>query len=285
MNAHPQPIPDNILPGILLIDNDEAALVLLESILEDKYTVFRAMSMKEAFNVLAKEAIQLIVYDIDMSGADGPKFCRQIKSNNEYHHIPLVLLTKRKSLRTKIEVLEIGVDAYIEKTNFSTKYFRAQINSLLINRLRIRKYFASSPLAYVENSSYSKADEAFLKSMNDVIQDNLQNESLDVGLIAQSLNMSRITLYRKMHELSGLTPHKFINTCRLKKVTELLAEGSYKIYEIADMVGLGSQSSLTRIFQKQFNMSPSAYIHSRNEKSVKSNANADSDIMTFLREK
>lgn len=258
------------LPTILLVDDDISSLLSLENLLKDRYAVFKASSLDDVFNLLSTQPIQLIVYDISMSGSDGPEFCRQIKSNEDYQHIPLVLLTKKKSLRTKIEVLEIGVDAYMDKKDFCAQYFRAQLNSLLTNRIRLRKYFASSPLVYVENIAYSKADENFLKSMNDVVLENLHKETLDVGLIAQSLNMSRMSLYRRTNELSGLTPHKIINTLRLKKVAELLEEGNFKLYEIADMVGLGSQSNLTRIFQRQYNMSPSAYILSKNVRSKRS---------------
>ena len=75
--------------------------------------------------------------------------------------------------------------------------------------------------------------------------------------------MLSITLYRKIKAISVLTPLEVINITRLKKAAELLAQGAHKIYEIADMVGFSSQSNFTRSFQKQFNITPTEYAHSK----------------------
>ena len=81
----------------------------------------------------------------------------------------------------------------------------------------------------------------------------------------QMMNMSRITLYRKIKAISVLTPLEVITITRLKKAAEMLAEGTYKIYEIADRVGFSSQSNFTRSFQKQFGITPTEYLNSRQE--------------------
>ena len=79
------------------------------------------------------------------------------------------------------------------------------------------------------------------------------------------MNMSRITLYRKIKAVSDLTPLELINITRLKKAASLLAEGDHKIYEVANMVGFSSQSNFARNFQKQFNMTPTDYMHAKAE--------------------
>ena len=73
------------------------------------------------------------------------------------------------------------------------------------------------------------------------------------------MNMSKPTLYRKIKSISDLTPNELINITRLKRAAELLTEGHYKIYEIAEMVGFGSQTNFGRNFLKQFGMSPTDY--------------------------
>jgi AraC-like DNA-binding protein len=75
------------------------------------------------------------------------------------------------------------------------------------------------------------------------------------------MNMSRPTLYRKIKGISNLTPNELINLSRLKKAAELLAENNYKINEVADMVGYNVPANFSRDFQKQFGMSPSAYVN------------------------
>jgi AraC-like DNA-binding protein len=116
-----------------------------------------------------------------------------------------------------------------------------------------------SPLVHIK-VAYSKADELFLEKVNNTILNNLEDAELDVEKLAKLVNMSRPTLYRKIKSISDLTPNELINITRLKKAAELLVEGNYKIYEIADMTGFGSQTNFGRNFHKQFGMTPTDYL-------------------------
>ena len=245
-------------PVLLLVDDNEDILDFLTEELSEKYTIFRALDGQEALNVLKQEAIQLVVSDVMMDVMDGFELCRQIKTNFEYSHIPVILLTAKNSLQSKIEGLEIGADAYIEKP-FSPEHLQVQIANLLSNRNKIKDYFAKSPLVHIKSMAYSKADEDFLETLNNVIHKNLENTELDVDHLAKIMNMSRPTLYRKIKAISDLTPNELINISRLKKAAELLATTEYKVYEIADMVGYTSQNNFGRSFLKQFGMPPTEY--------------------------
>ena len=245
-------------PIILLVDDNEEILDFISDDLEDKYVVLKAYNGKEALDVLLQEAVQLVVSDIMMPVMDGYELCRTIKSNFEYSHVPIILLTAKNSLQSKIEGLELGADAYIEKP-FSPQYLQVQIANLLANRSKIRDYFASSPLVHIKTMAYSKADESFLEKLNDIIIRNIANIDLDVEHLASYMNMSRPTLYRKIKAISNLTPNELINIARLKKAAELLSEGRYKIYEVSEKVGYSSQTHFGRNFSKQFGMSPSEY--------------------------
>jgi AraC-like DNA-binding protein len=190
---------------------------------------------------------------------DGYELCARIKSNLEYCHIPFVLLSAKNALSSKIEGLELGADAYIEKP-FSPEYLQAQIANLLQNRIKIREYFASSPLMHIKSMANNKADEAFLEKLNEAIYTNIENVNLDVEHLAGYMNISRPTLYRKIKAISNLTPHELINIARLKKAAELLIEGDYRIYEVSEMVGYSSQTHFGRNFLKQFGMTATDYI-------------------------
>src|SRR4029077_7556489 len=119
---------------------------------------------------------------------------------------------------------------------------------------------ASSPLVHIKSMAYSKADELFLEQLTQALYDNLEDTGLDVEKLAQLVKMSRPTLYRKIKSISDLSPNELSNITRLKRATELLLEGQYKIYEVADMVGYGSQTNFGRNFFKQFGMTPSDYL-------------------------
>lgn len=249
-------------PVVLLVDDNDEILEFLERMLRSKYTILKAEDGAEALKILEKEAVQLIISDVMMPVMDGFEFCKKIKSNFEFSHIPVILLTAKNAIQAKVEGLELGADAYIEKP-FSKEYLQAQIASLLNNRNIIREYFANSPLIHIKSMAHSKADELFLETLHDTINKNIEDTDLDVEKLAEIMNMSRITLYRKIKAISVLTPIELINITRLKRAAELLAQGNHRIFEVSYMVGFSSQSNFARNFQKQFNVTPTEYMNSK----------------------
>ncbi|MET0466693.1 MAG: response regulator [Chitinophagaceae bacterium] len=245
-------------PVILLVDDNAEILDFLSEDLSEKYSVLKALNGKEALELLLQEQVHLLISDIMMPVMDGYQLCRNVKSNFEYSHIPVILLTAKNTLQSKIEGLELGADAYIEKP-FSPEHLQVQIANLLSNRNKIREYFASSPLVHINTMAYSKADEHFLEQLNEAIYQNIENADLSVDQLADLMNMSRATLYRKIKAISDLTPNELINVTRLKKAAELLAEQDYKVYEVAEMTGFGSQTNFGRNFTKQFGITPTEY--------------------------
>lgn len=246
-------------PTVLLVDDNEEILDFISDDLSERYSVITAQNGREALEVLNTHSIQLVISDIMMPEVDGFELCRRIKSDFEYSHIPVVLLTAKNTLQSKIEGLELGADAYIEKP-FSPEHLQVQIANLLLNRSKIKDYFANSPLVHIKTMAYSKADENFLEKLNDAVNRNIANIDLDVEHLADSMNMSKPTLYRKIKAISNLTPHELINIARLKKAAQLLAENEFKIYEITEMVGYSSQTHFGRCFAKQFGMPPTEYM-------------------------
>ena len=254
-----------MLTPILIIDDEEDILKFLQRILKSRYDVLVSESGKEALEILKINAVQLIICDVMMPEMDGFEFCKILKSNVEYSHIPVILLTAKNTIQSKVKGLELGADAYIEKP-FSKDHLLAQISSLLANRNTVREYFASSPLVHIKSMAHSKSEEKFLESLSETIEKRIEDTDMDVEKLAGMMNMSRVTLYRKIKAISNLSPLELINIIRLKKAAELLAAGDHKIYEIAAIVGYSSQSNFTRNFHKQFGKTPTEYALSIREK-------------------
>lgn len=249
-------------PTILLVDDNEDILEFLADELSEKYNLLTASNGEEALSLLSEEVVNLVVSDVMMPVMDGFEFCRIIKSNMEYSHVPVILLTAKNTLQSKIAGLELGADAYIEKP-FQMEYLLAQVASLLANRVKIKDYFAHSPLVHIKSMAHTKSDENFLDRINDFICNHLDEPDLDVDKLARQMNMSRPTLFRKIKSIADLTPAELVNITRLKKAAELLAEGDYKVYEVSDMVGFSSQTAFGRCFLKQFGMTPTEYQKSK----------------------
>ncbi|SDD33630.1 response regulator [Niabella drilacis] len=243
---------------ILVVDDNEDILEFLADDLGEKYVVLTAIHAHAALQQLETHIVHLIISDIMMPGMDGLEFCDYVKAHFELSHIPIILLTARNTLQSKIEGLTAGADAYIEKP-FSPEHLNAQVASLLSNRMKLKDYFAQSPLAHIRTMAHTKMDEQFLEKLQQLIEADLPNTQLDVEFLAQQLNMSRPTLYRKIKSISNLSPNEMINLTRLKKAAALISEGHHRMNEVAESVGYSSLTQFGRNFHKQFGMTPTEY--------------------------
>lgn len=247
--------------NLLLVEDNEDLLEFLSKELQTDYKIFKASDGDSALKIIDKEIIHLVLSDVSMPGMNGFQLCLKIKTQLEYSHIPVVLLTAKNALDSRIEGLESGADTYVTKP-FSMDFLKAQIHTLIQNRRHVMDYFASTPLSHIKSIAHTKVDKDFISKLDDIIYENLSDPNLSVEILADIMNMSRSTLYRKIKDLSNLTPNELINIARLKKAAELLNTGDYKIFEVADKVGYKSQTSLGRNFQKQFKMTPTEYMNS-----------------------
>jgi signal transduction histidine kinase/DNA-binding response OmpR family regulator len=245
--------------SVLLVEDNKEIINFIKKELQKDYTIFKAGNGQEALEILEKENIHLVISDIMMPVMDGIELCKEMKNDLQYSHIPIILLTAKNTITSKIEGLETGADAYIEKP-FVFEHLQAQISNLLNNRNIVKEYYAHSPLAHIKGIACTKADKHFLEELQTTIDENITDKDLDVDTLSRMLNMSRGTLYRKIKGLSDMTPNELINLSRLKKAAELLAEGKYKINEVANIVGYNLNSNFSRDFHKQFGVTPSAYV-------------------------
>lgn len=250
-------------PTVLVVEDNTEMLHFIGQEINVHYNVVTAGNGEEAIARLQEYGIQLIISDIMMPVMDGFTLLKKIKTNLEFSHIPIILLTAKNTLQSRMEGLELGADAYIDKP-FSMDLLLTQVTNLLNNRSNMRAYYFNSPIANIKSMAYTKADEKFLKKLNDIIDSHINDVNLDVDMIADLMNLSRPTLYRKINGLSNVTPNELIKISRLKKAAELILQGDMRIYEIAEAVGFNSQSYFSRAFSKQFNMSPSQYAKENN---------------------
>lgn len=244
---------------VLLIDDNEDLLEFLTDDLQEVYETLTAYNGKKALEILNNKHVDIIVCDIMMPVMDGMEFCEIVKSNIGLNHIPFIFLTAKNTIESKIKGLNLEADAYIEKP-FSPAYLRAQISSLLKNRSKLKEHFINSPITHINSIAHSKYDELFLEDLNKAIIENIANTELDVAHLATLMNMSRPTLYRKIKNISNLTPNEMINLTRLKQAAMLMKQQGARINEVYAAVGYHNPTHFTRNFQKQFNMTPSEFM-------------------------
>jgi ligand-binding sensor domain-containing protein/AraC-like DNA-binding protein len=142
-------------------------------------------------------------------------------------------------------------------------------SELLANQKERELYQAKADsFNHLITMAQSKPDQALLNQVNEFIIANLSDTSMDVDQLAENLNMSRATFYRKVKAISDLSPNELINITRLKKAAELLLNTDLKIQQVANQTGFSAQAQFSRSFTKQFGMSPTEYVQNRQRKSA-----------------
>ncbi|RAV30890.1 hybrid sensor histidine kinase/response regulator transcription factor [Sinomicrobium soli] len=247
-------------------DNRELADFIYNELSGD-YNIQMAENGQQAWEMVSGNDVHLVISDVMMPVLDGIALCRRIKSDVKTSHIPVILLTAKSALNAKIEGLESGADAYIPKP-FSMGHLKVQISNLIENRKHILGHYSSSPLAHMKSMAVSDNDKTFLGKLDKVIDDNLADPDLSVDILAEHMHMSRSTLYRKIREISKLSPNELINMSRLKKAVQLLENSELRMYQVAEKVGYKSQTSFGRNFQKHFGMTPTEYLQQKAEEEV-----------------
>lgn len=251
----PQPEKTDDRPTVLVVEDNPDMLAFVVRQISKVYTVLTATNGAEALQILDGNYVSLVISDVVMPVMDGFELCKTIKSDLNYSHIPVILLTAKTNIQSKIEGMELGADAYIEKP-FSVEFLQACASNLIQNREKLRRTFAQSPFVAANTMALTKADEEFIKKLNEVIQANMTNPEFSMDDMADSLNMSRSNFYRKIKGVLDLSPNEYLRLERLKMAAQLLREGESRINEICYMVGFNSPSYFSKCFQKQFGVLP-----------------------------
>ena len=244
---------------LLLVEDDAEMRNYLAGELSNDYNVITAANGQDAVEKLRQERIDLVASDVMMPVMDGCQLCNYIKTNTDYSHIPVLLLTAAVGMETRMQTLEVGADGYIEKP-FPIELLRANIANLFRNLEISYKQFTDSPLTHFNSVNSSKVDEEFMEKLHGIVMKHMAEQDLSIETLTGLIGTSKSTLYRKVKANTGLNINEYIRLCRLKQAAEMLSSQKYRINEVAYMVGFSSPSYFATSFQKQFNISPSAFV-------------------------
>jgi DNA-binding response OmpR family regulator len=252
-------VDDEDMPVIMVVEDDLALLEFIsKSLRSDQYKVVCATDGAAAFEMLESQSVELIVSDLMMPGMDGIEFCRKVKTNISYSHIPLVLLTAKSNSESEIAGLESGADAYIIKP-FKWKHVTVVIKNLLESRLRLKDKFTQHPLADLETLSTNAHDKKFIEKITAIIESRIIDPQLSVEELSREMNMSRSGLHKKLKAMSGHVPNEFIRLIRLRNAAKLLLSGEHNISEVGYRCGFSSHSYFSKCFAQQFNETPTEF--------------------------
>ena len=250
---------DNSRHSILIVEDSGEMRQYLMKELSAEYNTISASNGEEALAIIQEQKVDLIISDIMMPVMDGCELCNRVKTDVNFCHIPVLLLTAAVGVETRIATLKVGADGYIEKP-FSMELMKANIDNLFKNKEISYKQFTESPLSHYNSVTVNSMDNDFMDRLHAEVMNHISEQDLNIEVLTNILGTSKSTLYRKIKANTGLNINEYIRLCRLKEAAEMLASQKYRINEVPYLVGFSSPSYFTTSFQKQFNISPSAFV-------------------------
>ncbi len=125
---------------ILLVEDTEDWINLVSIALEEEsYCLISAPTIRDARKKIKQSKPDLIILDLRLPDGDGVEFCKELRSNKNTKHFPIIMLTTKEKEAQVIVGLELGADDYIRKSAFKEGELLARIKSLLRRTDRIEE--------------------------------------------------------------------------------------------------------------------------------------------------
>ena len=250
-------------PKLLIVDDDVDVAQYIRSIFARDYIVENRYSAEEALADLDQMRPDIILSDIIMGEMSGYDFCKTLKSNLAFSHIPVILITAKSNMNEQIAGLRLGAVAYITKP-FDPFYLKALVETQLHNmatlRQRLGESTATETLAEQEADTLSDQDRKFMDELYSLMERRSAEMELSVTTICHDLLISQSKFNYKLKQLTGDTPGTFFRKYKLNKAAQWLKEGKYNVSEVAVMTGFSTAAHFSVAFKKQFGVSPSEFL-------------------------
>lgn len=253
---------DPNIPVVLIVEDNHELRKFLKSQLQRFYQILEAENGKQGLLIAINKLPDVIISDIMMPEMDGIELLDTLKNTIETSHIPVILLTAKSSVESKIEGLNYGADYYITKP-FDTDFLKASVENLIKFRKKFFDRLQNNAKAISLNPGeivITSKDEQFLKEIISLVETSLNDPKFNIDVIANTLNMSRVTFNRKFKSLTNITPVEFVSEMRLKRARQYLDAGETDIANVAYKAGFNGAGYFSTCFKEYYKISPSAYL-------------------------
>lgn len=244
---------------ILVVDDDDDMRSYIADTLSANFRVHTVENGAQALEFIASHEVSLVLSDVMMPEVNGFELCKRIKSDMRYSHIPVLLLTALNTERHALYGAATSADAYIAKP-FRREYLVIRIIKLLENRRQVYRRLLEKIERHDEAAAtqpIESLDDLFLRKFIALIERVYTDSEYNVERLSEEMAMSRGHLYRKVREVTGLSPVNYLCDFRLRKAKQLLELGSMSVSEVAYAMGFTSPAYFTKMFRNHFGMTPS----------------------------
>lgn len=250
----------------LLVVEDHADIRLyLRVLFSATYNIIMAENGEEGVRMARKEIPDLVITDVMMPVMNGFECCRILKEDLKTCHIPIILLTALTDDENIVKGIELGADDYILKP-FNPEILRTKVKRLIKSRTELKRIYTKLLMPSItvngsqeENTETIIIEDPFITQILNIVNENLQNPEFNVKKLAEMLNMSQPTLYRKVKQLTNFTIIELVRGVRLKRSAELLRSRKYNVQEVAEMVGYNDISTFRKHFVDFYGTTPSTF--------------------------
>jgi signal transduction histidine kinase/ligand-binding sensor domain-containing protein/CheY-like chemotaxis protein len=243
---------------VLIVEDNPDVIYYLKSCLSGFYNILVEDNGADGIKKALEEVPDLIISDLMMPQKDGYELVRVLKNDIRTSHIPIVLLTAKADLPSKLKGLGEGADAYLTKP-FNRQELLLRVANLMELRKNLQKRYQSVlPVEPTEESRKKKEDE-FILQVQEHIKAHLSDPDFGVKELCQEVGLSRTQLHNKLKALSNRSTTIYIRSIRLQVAQRLLEESDLTIAEIAYEVGFKDPNYFSRTFNQEFGASPSQY--------------------------
>ena len=244
---------------ILVVDDSQDMQQFLVGIFNRDYNVEAASDGAEAESIIRSKHIDIVVTDLMMPNVDGLELTQFIKKNPDTDHIPVILLTAKTAIESRLQALQYGADDYVTKP-FEPEYLRARVQNILAQRTHLEQSYRQR-LMRLESQQTDEPvpGDSFLAKLLDIMDKEMDNNTLTVDELVEEMNMGRTVFFNKLKNLTGLSPVEFIREMRIKRAAQLLEDRKYNITEVTYMVGMNDSRYFSKCFKNTYGVTPSEY--------------------------
>jgi signal transduction histidine kinase/DNA-binding response OmpR family regulator len=243
-------------PVVLLIEDNEDVRTFIRASLEDDYRILEASHGQEGIHLAQQHVPDLIITDLMMPRMDGYQVCAAVKQDERTSHIPVIILTAKSDLDSRVEGLGTGADSYLSKP-FSHRELIAQINNLLQVRRLLRERYSQRGIWQIGPTALPSLEQAFLDRVRAAIEAHLDDEQYSVDRLGADVGLSRTQLHRKLKAVIDQAPGDLIRVVRLEHALALLKGNVGTVAEVAYRVGFANPANFSTSFSRHFGYPPS----------------------------
>lgn len=248
---------DDGKPLILLVEDHEELRKFISRSLADEYRVITAADGHEGIDLGFEHVPNLVITDLMMPGMDGYGVAATLKNDARTSHIPIIILTAKADIDSKVLGIETGADAYLAKP-FDKRELFALIENLISVRDRLREHYSRRDMWFSETLAMPSIEQDFITRVRAAVEEHLNEEGYNADQLARDIGLSRTQLHRKLKALIGQAPGELIRIVRLQYAHDLLKRRAATVAEVAYMVGFSSPASFSTSFSRHFGFSPKA---------------------------